>query len=191
MKTRYVVAILAIVVLIGAVAAYVFFSQPSTSNPNASEESTSITYAGLTALTGEPNPYPAPPVTERYYNPGHVLNPVPTPTDFTTMQAHSSSYYIITDLTIGDDHFTGVSCNVQNAELNFKTHNMNIQYDAIWYIDELGDLPQPKIHCSVLAADALAEAIFDHLFKTKQEIPAKLQKRHQHNMRTMAAFEEI
>jgi len=106
----------------------------------ASEESTSITYAGLTALTGEPNPYPAPPVTERYYNPGHVLNPVPTPTDFTTMQAHSSSYYIITDLTIGDDHFTGVSCNVQNAELNFKTHNMNIQYDAIWYIDELGDL---------------------------------------------------
>jgi phosphate transport system substrate-binding protein len=36
MKTNYIIAILAIIVLIGVVAAYVFFSQPSTSNPNAS-----------------------------------------------------------------------------------------------------------------------------------------------------------
>ena len=66
---------------------------------------------------------------------------------------------------------------------------MEIQNEDV--MDQLGDLPQPKIHCSVLAADALAEAIFDHLFKTKQEIPEKLQKRHQHIMRVQAAFEEI
>lgn len=36
MKTSYVIAILAIVVLVGTVAAYVFFSQPSTSTPNTS-----------------------------------------------------------------------------------------------------------------------------------------------------------
>jgi phosphate transport system substrate-binding protein len=35
MKTKYVIAILAIVVLIGAIAAYVFFSQQGTSNTNA------------------------------------------------------------------------------------------------------------------------------------------------------------
>lgn len=58
-------------------------------------------------------------------------------------------------------------------------------------LGELGDLPTQKIHCSVLAADALAEAIFDYLFKTKQEIPEELQRRHHHNMQTMAAFEEI
>jgi phosphate transport system substrate-binding protein len=34
MKTTYVIAILAIVVLVGAIAAYVFFSQPNTSTPN-------------------------------------------------------------------------------------------------------------------------------------------------------------
>lgn len=66
---------------------------------------------------------------------------------------------------------------------------MEIQNEDV--MDQLGDLPQPKIHCSVLAADALAEAIYDHLFKTKQEIPEKLQKRHQHIMRVQAVFEEI
>ncbi|KUK79278.1 MAG: FeS cluster assembly scaffold protein NifU [Microgenomates bacterium 39_7] len=58
-------------------------------------------------------------------------------------------------------------------------------------MDELGDLPQPKIHCSVLAADALAEAIYDYLFKTKQDIPPKLQKRHEYIVRVQTAFEEI
>jgi len=69
------------------------------------------------------------------------------------------------------------------------TKAMQIQNEDV--VDQLGDLPQPKIHCSVLAADALAEAIYDYLFKTKQEIPKELQKRHQYIMRVQAAFEEI
>ncbi len=108
----------------------------------ASEHSSSIKYADLTALLApNSNPYPAPPVAERYYNPGHDLNPVPIPTDFETMQVRlGSAYYIITELNIGEETYQGVSCNVFNGQLNFKTHNMNIQYDATWYIGALGDL---------------------------------------------------
>ncbi len=43
----------------------------------------------------------------------------------------------------------------------------------------LGSLPPIKIHCSLLAADALSEAIFDYLQKNKKKIPASLQKRHE------------
>lgn len=108
----------------------------------ASEKSKNINYAGLTALLApNSNPYPAPLVIERYYNPGHDLNPVPIPTDFETMQVrHGSAYYIITELNIGAETYQGVSCNVFNGQLNFNTHNMNIQYDATWYIGALGDL---------------------------------------------------
>jgi nitrogen fixation protein NifU and related proteins len=56
---------------------------------------------------------------------------------------------------------------------------------------ELGDLPHQKIHCSVLAADALAEAIYDYLSKNNKEIPPKLEKRHKHILKAQQAFEEI
>jgi len=46
-------------------------------------------------------------------------------------------------------------------------------------VDSLGGLPPIKLHCSVLANDALAEAIYDYYKKTKQEIPADLEKKHQ------------
>lgn len=46
-------------------------------------------------------------------------------------------------------------------------------------IESLGSLPPIKIHCSLLAADALVEAIYDYLSKNKRKIPEKLQKRHQ------------
>ena len=46
-------------------------------------------------------------------------------------------------------------------------------------VKELGGLPPVKIHCSVLAADALAEAIYDYLKKNKKEISKDLQERHQ------------
>lgn len=45
-------------------------------------------------------------------------------------------------------------------------------------VQSLGGLPNIKLHCSLLAADALAESIFDYLSKNKREIPLKLQKRH-------------
>lgn len=53
---------------------------------------------------------------------------------------------------------------------------MKITKDNI--IESLGGLPKIKYHCSVLAVDALAEAIFDYFKNEKREIPANLQKRH-------------
>ena len=46
-------------------------------------------------------------------------------------------------------------------------------------VESLGGLPKIKFHCSILAVDALVEAIFDYLKKNKKEIPADLLKRHQ------------
>jgi len=46
-------------------------------------------------------------------------------------------------------------------------------------LDKLGGLPPIKIHCSVLAIDALREAIYDFLRKDKKVIPDNLEKRHQ------------
>lgn len=45
-------------------------------------------------------------------------------------------------------------------------------------VDSLGGLPPVKIHCSVLAADGLAEAIYDYLSKNKKDIPKELEKKH-------------
>lgn len=46
-------------------------------------------------------------------------------------------------------------------------------------IESLGGLPKIKYHCSVLAVDALIEAVYDYFLKTKKEIPADLQKKHE------------
>lgn len=47
-------------------------------------------------------------------------------------------------------------------------------------IKRLGQpLPPFKIHCSVLAIDALREAIYDYYSKNKIKIPEKLKKHHQ------------
>lgn len=44
--------------------------------------------------------------------------------------------------------------------------------------EELEGLPPVKMHCSVLASDALNEAIYDYYERQNQDIPPKLQKRH-------------
>jgi len=49
--------------------------------------------------------------------------------------------------------------------------------------DELGGLPPIKEHCSNLAADALAEAIYDYLVRQKLEVPDALKQRHEQNQR--------
>jgi len=46
-------------------------------------------------------------------------------------------------------------------------------------VDILGELPPIKLHCSVLAIDALSEAVYDYFLKKKVEIPEELEKRHQ------------
>ena len=45
-------------------------------------------------------------------------------------------------------------------------------------LKKLGKVPPFKIHCSLLAVDALSEAIYDYLLKNKKPIPEKLQNRH-------------
>ncbi len=42
----------------------------------------------------------------------------------------------------------------------------------------LGELPKIKLHCSVLATDALVEAIYDYLTKNNLPISQELDKRH-------------
>jgi nitrogen fixation NifU-like protein len=45
-------------------------------------------------------------------------------------------------------------------------------------VKELGGLPAIKVHCSLLAEQALGEAIYDYLKKNKKEIPKELEERH-------------
>ncbi len=45
-------------------------------------------------------------------------------------------------------------------------------------VKRLGGLPSIKYHCSILAVDALIEAIYDYFLKSKKDIPEELEKRH-------------
>ena len=46
-------------------------------------------------------------------------------------------------------------------------------------IKKLGGLPSVKYHCSILAIDALIEAVYDYYFKNKIKITADLLKKHE------------
>ncbi len=54
----------------------------------------------------------------------------------------------------------------------------------------LGQLPPVKVHCSLLAADALAEAIYNYLSQNKKKIPESLEKRHQRIKHEKEVIEE-
>ncbi len=60
-----------------------------------------------------------------------------------------------------------------------KTLKSAIEISKDKIVKSLGGLPPIKLHCSVLAVDALSEAIYDYLSKKKKLIPNKLKKRHQ------------
>ncbi len=60
-----------------------------------------------------------------------------------------------------------------------RTLEQAIEFDRQQIVNELGGLPPIKIHCSVLATDALLEAIYDYLDKNRKPIPAKLLERHE------------
>jgi nitrogen fixation NifU-like protein len=60
-----------------------------------------------------------------------------------------------------------------------KTLEEAIAIDKQEIVQSLGGLPPIKLHCSVLAADALAEAIFDYYAKQNRAIPKELEEKHQ------------
>jgi nitrogen fixation NifU-like protein len=57
-------------------------------------------------------------------------------------------------------------------------------------IESLDGLPPIKIHCSVLATEALAEAVYDYLTKNKKSIPESLQKKHDQIIKSNEMLEE-
>lgn len=46
-------------------------------------------------------------------------------------------------------------------------------------IKKFGNVPFVKIHCSMLAVDALNEAVYDYYLKNKKKITKELQKKHE------------
>ena len=56
--------------------------------------------------------------------------------------------------------------------------------------DSLGGLPPIKMHCSVLAADALKEAVYDYLKRNKLKIPHELEKEHERIKKELEFAEE-
>lgn len=60
-----------------------------------------------------------------------------------------------------------------------KTLTEALEIDNEQIIQELGGLPPIKVHCSVLAAKALHEAIYQYLQKQGRDIPPKLLFEHQ------------
>lgn len=70
-----------------------------------------------------------------------------------------------------------------------KTISEALKIDKEMIANELGGLPKIKYHCSILAADALAEAIYDYLSRNKKEVPDFLEKKHQIAKKTREAIE--
>jgi nitrogen fixation NifU-like protein len=60
-----------------------------------------------------------------------------------------------------------------------KTIEEALKISKLDVANALGGLPNVKLHCSVLASDALTEAIYDYLTKNKLSIPEDLEKRHE------------
>jgi nitrogen fixation protein NifU and related proteins len=48
-------------------------------------------------------------------------------------------------------------------------------------VDELGGLPAIKVHCSLLAEQALTEAIYDYMKKKGKKVPKELEEKHKRN----------
>jgi|GEM_PF-1040569 len=55
----------------------------------------------------------------------------------------------------------------------------------------LGGLPPIKVHCSLLAEEALGEAIYDYLNKQKKQIPIMLVKKHEKALKAEKEFKRL
>lgn len=83
-----------------------------------------------------------------------------------------STSSVITDLVKG-----------KTIEQAMKVSNKDI-------IKELGGLPPIKVHCSLLAVDALKEAIYDYLKKNNKPIPTSILENHKRLTKEMKILEE-
>ncbi len=71
-----------------------------------------------------------------------------------------------------------------------KTLDQALQINKDDIVKILGGLPAIKLHCSVLAIDALSEAIYDYLAKNKRKIAGELQKRHKKIKKDLEVIEK-
>jgi nitrogen fixation NifU-like protein len=71
-----------------------------------------------------------------------------------------------------------------------KTINEALKITKDNIIKSLGGLPAIKYHCSVLAVDALVEAIYDYFLKNKKEILPDIQKKHEKIQREKEIIEK-
>jgi nitrogen fixation NifU-like protein len=99
---------------------------------------------------------------------------------------------------IEDIKFETLGCAVAIANTSLlttmvkgKTIKKALQIKKEDLIKKLGKpLPPSKIHCSILALDALKEAIYDYYQKEKIKIPEELEKEHQRIVKTNEEIEK-
>lgn len=66
-----------------------------------------------------------------------------------------------------------------------KTLREALKINKTSILKKLGGLPSIKIHCSMLATDALHEAIYNYLNTNKLKIPKELEKNHERILKTL------
>lgn len=65
---------------------------------------------------------------------------------------------------------------------------VNIDRESI--LQRVGGLPPIKTHCSILGEEAIAEAIYDYLKKSKKKIPSEILEKHKRVMKEEQAYEK-
>ena len=94
-------------------------------------------------------------------------------------------YIKVKDKTIKDIKFETFGCvgaistsSVVTDLVKGKTISEALKLTNGHVLKELGGLPPIKIHCSLLAVDALNEAIYDYYKKINKPIPKSLEQKH-------------